>query len=81
MDTINMIQEVGFNVALVVALCYYVAQIQKETRADWQRREDNFLQTLKEQTEVNKQLLETNATITHGIIPRLENIEEKLEKL
>lgn len=81
MEFITLIESVGFNLALIIGLCYYVAKMQKENREDWQRREDNFLATLAEQTDVNKKLLETNATLTYGIIPRLENIEEKLENL
>ncbi|MCF0230701.1 MAG: hypothetical protein HUJ63_00140 [Enterococcus sp.] len=81
MEFIQLIEELGFNIALVAALCFYISRLQQETRADWQRSEEHFLQSLKEQTDINKKLLETNTILTQGIIPRLENIEEKINKL
>ncbi|MEG0578936.1 MAG: hypothetical protein RR490_03365 [Niameybacter sp.] len=74
MNTIELIQSFGFPIACVVALGFYIAKVQAESRADSKGREDKLLTQLGELSATNKTLLETNAVLAKDINAKLDKL-------
>ena len=74
MSFIELLQSVGFPVACVAVLGYYVAKVQNENRQDTKEREERLLSHLEELSQTNKALLETNAVLAKDINTKLDQI-------
>ena len=81
----SMIESMGFSVACVVALAFYVNKIHKETLSMQVKQMENSERTIREAQEANKvlmisnkELLETNRTLVDGISVKVNIIENKI---
>lgn len=74
MNFIELLQNVGFPIACVAVLGCYVAKVQNENRQDTKEREERLLSHLKELSQTNKALLETNAVLAKDINTKLDQI-------
>lgn len=84
-DIVNMIENLGFPVACVFALSWYVNKIHKETMEmqtkqmeSSQKIIDETRESNKELMFANKELLETNRTLAESISVKLDNIENSV---
>lgn len=80
-----MIESMGFSVAAVCALAWYVNKIHKETLSMQVKQMENSERTIREAQEANKvlmisnkELLETNRTLVEGISVKVDIIENKI---
>ena len=79
MDFIELLQNVGFPVACVAVLGYYVAKVQNENRQDTKEREERLLNHLEELSQTNKALLETNGILAKDINTKLDQIAANIK--
>ena len=86
MNEINtIIENLGFPVACVFGLAWYVNKIHKETMCIQSNQMDNANKIIDETRESNKELmvanrelLETNRTLAYSINTKVDNIENNL---
>lgn len=81
----SMIESMGFSVAAVCALAWYVNKIHKETLAMQIKQMESSDKTIQEAQEANKllllsnkELMETNRTLIDGISVKIDGIENGL---
>lgn len=74
MNYLELLQTVGFPIACVAVLGYYVAKVQNENRNDSKYREERLLGHLEELSRTNRALLETNAVLAKDINTKLDQI-------
>lgn len=84
----SMIESMGFSVACVIGLAWYVNKIHKETLSMQVKQMENSERTIKEAQEANrllmlsnKELLETNRTLVDGISVKVAVIENKITEI
>lgn len=74
MNFIELLPTVGFPIACVAVLGYYVSKVQNENRQDTKEREERLLGHLQELSQTNRTLLETNAVLVKDINTKLDQI-------
>ena len=70
MDLIQIIKELGFPVAMVI-LFYFL----------FKNSNDKIISTLDKITSNNEILVDTNAELTKSINLKIDNLDEKIDKL
>lgn len=85
MEFVQLIEGMGFPVACVVGLSWYVNKIHKETiemqmkqMSNAEKIIDETRESNKELMMSNKELLETNRTLAESISIKVDNIENNL---
>ena len=95
MDIMNLIQTLGFPIALVVILIWFIKDSIKHERVTSENREarlieankslseslDKTADTINNSNSVNKELSETNRLLVDKIEGKLENIYGNIEKV
>lgn len=95
MDIMNLIQTLGFPIALVVILIWFIKDSIKHERVTSENREarlieankslseslDKTADTINNSNSVNKELSETNRLLVDKIEGKLENINGNIEKV
>lgn len=81
----SMIESMGFSVAAVCALAWYVNKIHKETLAMQIKQMESSDKTIQEAQEANKllllankELMETNRTLIDGVNVKVDIIESHI---
>ena len=88
MDFATLFETMGFPVACVVGLAWYVNKIHKETidvqlewRSDANKTISETRDSNRELMNANRELLETNRTLAETITHKLDNVENILSKI
>ena len=74
-QVVQIIESVGFPIALAVASCYVFYKTQQQMREDYNKREEKMFQQL---AEFSKTLNDFNETLIK-IDSRLAQLEQKME--
>ena len=84
----SMIESLGFPIACVFGLAWYINRIHKETVDVQMRQMESSDKTIREAQEsnkllmmANKELLETNRTLVEGISVKVDTIENSILEL
>ena len=84
----SMIESLGFPIACVFGLAWYISRIHKETVDVQMRQMESSDKTIREAQEsnkllmmANKELLETNRTLVEGISVKVDIIENSILEL
>ena len=77
----QLINSMGFPIACCVGLGWFIYTNNKNNREDNIRRETKLMEQMGEISATNKLLVETNAEIANKLDIKLDNIDDKIDKL
>ena len=88
MEFATLFETMGFPVACVVGLAWYINKIHKETietQLEWRTEANKTISETRnsnnELMNANRELLETNRTLAETIGQKLDNIENSISKI
>lgn len=79
MNTVELIESLGFPIVSIIGMALYLNKIQTENRADMREQNERIIAQMRDVMESNKMLLDTNATLVKSIDIKLDKLLEKEE--
>lgn len=73
----ELLQTLGFPAVCLIAVAWYLNKVQAENRQDMKEQNERIITHLKEVTQTNQMLLDTNATLVRDINMKLDKLIEK----